>query len=196
MIKTITTTIIAIVFFFTTLSTPALAYPDFPWPNGTFPVGNNQSRHHIVPGNQMMNDCVQLFHSANNQNRLNFLEDIPNINQAIISYQNLNDLVDGYDQGHLDAQNDIQALCAWLPGNLVIGPINQLRNNDPGQAFDNAALNCRIASGIAPLDIYQNFEADWNAGQYRRTCLINELRGIRPETVVQGTQGHGQNCNW
>lgn len=177
------------------LALPSLATmpprPTYPWAsNQPYALNNGNARHHMIPWQELVAFGTQ--HFANNPNDLaGFIQNFNNIGNANLGEHNQNDLAQAYNNGDATAVETVEALLAWMQGNLVVGPANQ--PNDPGNVFDQVAFNCRQAH--FPNAAYNNLQATW-AGNNDQKWAVLQLLSTTAMTA-QTTDGNiPNNCQW
>lgn len=139
-----------------------------------------------------MNYCLTQFNNAKELEAL--LNRVVEKDRLTISYPNIKQLAEAYYKGEAEAKEEVQGVCSWVPGNLVIGL--RKRTNDPEQNFDTFALNCRISIGNPSLDTYLNFDKNWRGNAQEKQGLFNNLIQIRPVSVEDRKTGNGKQCIW
>lgn len=157
------------------ISPAAYARPAYPFGDT---VGANETRHHIIPWEQLTKICDDNLKTRKDVDP--FLANYKEFNKATqLTYKNKNQLAKEYIAKTKEALDDMASLCAWMQGDLVKGPDN--RPNDPGSTYDTVANQCRIkkSSNQQEKSRYTKLEKDWKQGTAKtkwdtvRLVLIN-----------------------
>jgi hypothetical protein len=166
-------------------TTTAEARPDYPWKSDNpYALESSQARHHIIPWEELVE--FGMTNIATNDTTLQaFLNSYDNIGTANLgSATSTQALVKDFFEGSSEARETVEALFAWMQGNLVVGPKN--RSNDPGKAFDTVAFNCR--QQVSPDNAYTDLKDNWNA---KRLTTFNTLASTAMSPIKTETD-----CTW
>ena len=147
----------------------------YPWDsNVPFDIGNNNTRHHIVPYGELTSFGKEIYppRKETKGKLTQFLKKYNLINQANLgSASSVDDLVTKYVNNNSEAMETVEQLFAWMQGNLVVGPSN--RPNDPGDTFDKFALECR--QDICFNNDYRNLESRWKSSKSEKEKVFSLL---------------------
>ncbi|MGB5968474.1 MAG: hypothetical protein WBG70_09120 [Spirulinaceae cyanobacterium] len=168
-LKVLIVTVVVIIPMLAGISPAYAQHHPYPWPgNVPFEVGQGNARHHIIPMREMINlgqmrlENQEVAEEKQVEEVMEYLDKYPGIHEANLGEydNNLHQLAKDYVADKSVAIDQMNDLFAWARGNLVIGPEN--RENDPGNAFDVAALNCRNPVQQPVHNVYDNLEEHWN----------------------------------
>eukprot|EP01084_Bolivina_argentea_P105179 188290_1 len=138
-------------------------------PFAAFPIADNppKTRHHIIDGFvffQYWNACVESGNYAvllpivqqikktlksniaitNKSNNAVHVSD--EIIDTTLAYCNKQGVVHNPNNGMPNGLEDIMQIIFWMSGNLFVGPMTNLRTDDPGNNFE---VNCKHITGIS-----------------------------------------------